>query len=332
MSGTWNLLLRQYLQHIAPAMCLGFALDFAVGDPVGIPHPVRWMGRWISFLEQRLRNLENDPKKQRRKGALLVMAVLMPTAGISILLFAGMEWLHPLAGLLVETVLCAYMLAARDLARAGTAVFVPLQEGDLSGARKAVSMIVGRDTDCLSEAGICRAAVESVAESASDGVIAPLFYMALLGPVGAVCYKAVNTMDSMIAYRNERYRYFGTAAARLDDVANYVPARIGAQLMIAAAFFLRLDARNAFRIYRRDRRKHASPNAAQMESTAAGALRIQLAGNASYFGTLVEKPTIGDPDREIEAEDILRGIHMMYLSSVLALFLFLCFRIVGEWI
>ena len=200
-------------------------------------------------------------------------------------------------------------------------VYDRLKEKDLPGARRAVSMIVGRDTAHLDEAGVTKAAVETVAENTSDGVIAPMFYLMIGGPAAGWIYKAVNTMDSMVGYKNERYRFFGTAAARLDDILNYLPSRLSALLMIAAGALLKLDARGAYRIWRRDRRNHASPNSAQTESVMAGALNLQLAGDAFYFGKLTKKKTIGDDIRRIAPEDIPRANRLMLTASVLGLLL-----------
>ena len=195
-----------------------------------------------------------------------------------------------------------------------------LKAGEVEAARRAVSMIVGRDTANLTAEGITKAAVETVAENASDGVIAPLCWMFVLGPVGGVFYKAVNTMDSMVGYRNEKYLYFGRAAARLDDLVNWIPARLTALFFVLAAYILPgLDGAGAWRIWRRDRRCHKSPNSAQGESACAGALGVQLAGDAWYFGVLHRKPTIGDDTRPVEPEDIVRVNRMMYAAFLLAL-------------
>ena len=211
------------------------------------------------------------------------------------------------------------MLAARCLCKESMKVCKAAKAGDTEEARKAVSMIVGRDTAVLDRDGIIRAAVETVAENTSDGVTAPLFYMGLGGAVGALFYKSVNTMDSMIGYRDEKYADIGRFAAKLDDVLNYIPSRLTALLMSAAAPVVGLDGRNALRIWRRDRRKHASPNSAQTESACAGALHVRLAGDAWYFGKLHKKPYIGDDDRPVEAEDIRRANRLMYAASVLML-------------
>lgn len=314
---TWSTVLR--LDTLA--ILLGFVLDLLFGDPIGRCHPVCLIGNLITSLEARLLR-EKDPDAVKfRKGILLVCAVcaaaFIVTAGILFLPSLTDGRAGQVLYLLLASVLCDTTLAMRDLYRESMAVRASL--GDLQKARKAVSRIVGRDTQMLDEAGVIRAAVETVAENTTDGVIAPLFYLLLGGPAFAMVYKAVNTMDSMIGYRNDRYLYFGRAAAKLDDVLNYIPARLAALLWIAAAWICREDARGALRIWRRDRRCHESPNSAQTESACAGSLGVRLAGDAVYFGKMKKKPTIGDPDREIGPDDIRRANRMMFTASALAL-------------
>ena len=229
---------------------------------------------------------------------------------------------------MAEGFMCYQILAVKSLKTESDKVYRALKEEGIEAGRNAVSMIVGRDTDSLDEVGVTKAAVETVAENTSDGVIAPLFYMMIGGAVLGFAYKAINTMDSMIGYKNEKYQYFGTAAARLDDAANYIPARLSAWLMIGAAGILGLDWRNAIRIYQRDRHNHKSPNAAQTESVMAGALDIRLAGNAWYFGKLYEKPSIGDAIRAVEPEDIRRSHKLLYGTAVLAAGVFLTAKVV----
>ena len=314
---TWSIVLR--LDTLA--ILLGFVLDLLFGDPIGRCHPVCLIGNLITSLEARLLR-EKDPDAVKfRKGILLVCTVcaaaFIVTAGILFLPSLTDGRAGQVLYLLLASVLCDTTLAMRDLCRESMAVRASL--GDLQKARKAVSRIVGRDTQMLDEAGVTRAAVETVAENTTDGVIAPLFYLLLGGPAFAMVYKAVNTMDSMIGYRNDRYLYFGRAAAKLDDVLNYIPARLAALLWIAAAWICREDARGALRIWRRDRRCHESPNSAQTESACAGSLGVRLAGDAVYFGKMKKKPTIGDPDREIGPDDIRRANRMMFTASALAL-------------
>ncbi len=317
------LLLRH---HILLSVLIGFAVDCIVGDPEKLPHPVRWMGTLISALDVRLHRYADSPRKQRAKGALLVLCVCGATAGLSALAVSAAFRVHVLAGIAVESLMCAQCIAARNLMDASMKVFRALRDGDIPAARTAVSMIVGRDTATLSAQGITKAAVETVAENANDGVVAPLFYLLLGGPVCGMVYKAINTMDSMIAYKNRRYRFFGTVAARCDDAAGFVPARLCALAMIAAAFLFCFDGKNAWKVFLRDRYKHESPNAAQTESACAGALRVQLAGDASYKGVVEHKPLLGDALRPVEAQDIPRSDVLMYGAAGICLCAFAALR------
>lgn len=266
--------------------------------------------------------LSGSKGKERIGGGLLVLIVIVISAAVpGVVLYAAYEYSFTL-GLVIESFMCYQILATRSLKVESDKVYLALMHEGIEGARKAVSMIVGRDTQNLTEEGVTKAAVETVAENTSDGVIAPLMYMMIGGAVLGFAYKAVNTMDSMVGYTNEKYQYFGTAAARLDDVVNYIPARISAWLMIAAAWILGMDAGSARRIYLRDRYHHKSPNSAQTESVMAGALGVQLAGDAWYFGTLHKKPTIGDAVRPVEALDIRRAHKLLYGTAVLAVIVF----------
>ena len=298
----------------------GFVLDAIFADPAWLPHPVVMMGRCISALEKRLRAaLPTTPQGELLGGG--IVAAVLPLG--TLLVTGAACWLaaklHPALGLALQMFWCGQALAAKGLKQESMNVYKELQKGDLTAARKAVARIVGRDTQRLDRAGVTRAAVETVAENFSDGVAAPLFYFFLGGAPLALCYKAINTMDSMVGYRNERYLYFGRWAARLDDGANWLPARLSALLLVAAAWLLGEDGRGAWRIWRRDRHNHASPNAAQTEAAMAGALGVQLAGPAWYFGIRVEKPTIGEHQRPIVPEDILRSNRLLYGGSVLCL-------------
>ena len=328
------------------AFVSGFFLDCLFGDPYWMPHPVRFMGNLISFLDKKLmgEKHQGEEKKadakngtgvkdattiqnERRKGILLVICVLAATALVSGVIFFGAYAIHPIAGFVIEAIMTYQILAARCLQKESTKVYRALQEADLPKARYAVSMIVGRDTNVLDEAGVARAAVETVAESTSDGVIAPMLYTALGGPVLGMLYKAVNTMDSMVGYKSSRYLYFGRTAAKLDDVVNWIPARISALLLILGCACLKLfhfgketsiyDTRRAYRIWRRDARKHASPNAGHTESACAGALGIRLAGDTVYANKVIKKPYIGDDIRPVQPEDICRCNHLMYAAAVL---------------
>ena len=305
----------------------GFVLDAIFGDPAWLPHPVVLMGKAITALEKRLRaQFPQTPQGELCGGAVLAAVLPVGTFLITALVCRLAAALHPLAGLAVQMFWCAQALAAKGLAQESRNVYKELQKQDLPAARKAVARIVGRDTQNLTAEGVTKAAVETVAENASDGVIAPLLYMLLGGAPLALTYKAINTMDSMVGYKNTQYLYFGRAAAKLDDIANYLPSRIAALLWVAAAALTGNDAHSAWRIWRRDRRNHASPNSAQTESTCAGALNVQLAGPAYYFGEYYKKPTIGDAVRPIEPEDIRRADRMMYAESLLALALGLLIR------
>lgn len=295
---------------------VGFFLDLLFGDPYWMPHPIRWIGRWIGWLDKRLR-ARTDKEKQKGMGIVLIVCVLIPVAGVSggILWLSGNGWIE--VG--VIAIMSYQILAARCLQVESMKVCNALKNGEVEKARKAVSMIVGRDTSVLDQTGITKAAVETVAENTSDGVIAPLFYLLIGGPVLGFIYKAINTMDSMVGYKNETYMQFGWAAAKLDDIVNWIPSRLSALLMILSAYLLQMDGSRAWKIWRRDRRKHASPNSAQTESVCAGALGVALAGDAVYFGKTVKKPIIGDAIRDIEPKDIQRANRLMYSSEILLL-------------
>ncbi len=305
---------------IGEAVLGGFVLDTLFGDPPWLPHPVVLMGKAISALEKRLRaRMPQTPQGELLGGAVVAFTLPMGTFLLTSLVCLGAAKLSPWLGLAVQMFWCGQALAAKGLAQESTNVYRALIKPDLPAARKAVSRIVGRDTQNLTLEGVTKAAVETVAENASDGVIAPLLYMLLGGAPLALTYKAINTMDSMLGYKNEKYLYFGRAAAKLDDAANYLPSRLAGLLWCAAAALTGNSPKGAWRIWRRDRHNHASPNSAQTESACAGALGVQLAGPAYYFGEYYAKPTIGDPLRPIEPEDIRRANRMMYAESVLAL-------------
>lgn len=298
----------------------GFLLDLLLGDPYFLPHPIRLIGNLITMTEKCLRRkAPGESSREIRQGVALVCVVLVVVATVSAIFIWAAYRLHPWAGFLVECWMTYRILAVKCLKTESMKVYRCIKEENLIQARAAVSMIVGRDTDCLDEEGVAKAAIETVAENTSDGVIAPMLYLALGGPVLGFCYKAVNTMDSMVGYKNEKYLYFGRAAAKLDDVVNFIPARISAWLMIGAAFLSgsEYSGKDAVRIYRRDRRNHASPNSAQTESACAGALGIRLAGDAVYFGQTVRKPYIGEELRRVEYEDIKRTNRLLYGTALL---------------
>ena len=295
------------------ALLTGFLLDHLLGDPMGWPHIVRGFGWVIARLETMLYPMKN----KRLGGSLLVVLVLAVCTGVPAVLLALAWKLSPWAYFVLESVLCWQLLAVKSLKVESRRVYDRLAADDLPGARQAVSMIVGRDTQALDADGVTRAAVETVAENTSDGVAAPLFYMMLGGGVFGCLYKAINTMDSMVGYKNDRYLDFGRCAAKLDDVVNYIPSRLCAAAMVCVAAFCGLDGKNAWRIWRRDRRNHASPNSAQTEAVMAGALNVRLAGDAYYFGKLHKKPYIGDDDREIVPQDILRSHKLLSMTTAL---------------
>lgn len=304
----------------ALAVLGGFGLDLLLADPAWMPHPVVGMGRAIAALEKRLRRLfPATPAGERAAGRVLAAALPLGTFALAAVALALAYRLHPAAGFALETLWCWQALALRGLADESGKVYAQLAKGDLPAARRAVSRIVGRDTGSLTAAGVTKAAVETVAENFSDGVAAPLFYLLIGGAPLGLAYKAVNTMDSMVGYKNKTYLHFGRAAARLDDAANFLPSRLAALLWIGAAGLAGFDGRGAWRIWRRDRLRHASPNSAQTESACAGALGVQLAGPAWYFGEYYDKPTIGDDTRPVEPADILRADRMLYLAGFLAL-------------
>ncbi len=305
------------------ALFIGFLIDLIVGDPQGLPHPVRLVGKLIEALEKRLRAaFPKSPGGEFRAGLLLVVVVTGASTGAVLLLLWLCGLVSPVLSFALETLLCWQFLAVKSLRVESMKVYRALKEGDIAGARRAVSMIVGRDTEGLDEAEVARAAVETVAESASDGIVAPLVFMALGGAPLGMLYKAANTLDSMVGYLNDRYLYFGRAAARTDDVLNFVPARLAGVLMCLAAYVSGFDGRNAFRIFFRDRKKHKSPNSAHTEAACAGALGLRLGGTNFYFGEPVEKPHIGDALRPIEAEDIKRANRLAYDTAFIGLLVF----------
>lgn len=297
-------------------MLVGFVIDIFVGDPYNFPHPIRAIGTLIAKLEKFVRERF---KNLRKGGVFLALIVLIVSTLVPLAVLFVCHKINIYLGLAVESVMCWQLVAARCLQKESMKVCRAVEEKDIEKARKAVSMIVGRDTDVLDETGIVKAAVETVAENTSDGVTAPIMYIALGGVPLGFFYKAANTMDSMIGYTNEKYNDIGRFAAKLDDVLNFIPSRLTALAMILSAYLLGADGKNAAKIWKRDRRKHASPNSAQTESVCAGALDIRLAGDAYYFGELHKKEFIGDDIRTPESEDIRRANRLMYCTSVIVL-------------
>ena len=307
------------LKYHAVALMAGFILDLLFGDPNWMYHPVIFIGKTISFLEKNIRKiLPKTPAGELAGGVALVLITLIVSGGIPCIILYAAGLIHPVIQWAAGAFMCYQLLAVKCLRDESMKVYDALKRGTIEDGRHAVSMIVGRDTQALDEKGVVKAAVETVAENFSDGVLAPMLYMLIGGPVLMFIYKGINTMDSMVGYKNDRFLYFGRCAAKLDDAANFIPSRIAGIMLILAAYIGRFSGRDARRIFLRDRRKHASPNSAQTESAAAGALQIQLAGNAYYFGKLHEKQFIGDPVREIEVDDIKRMNNLMYIASTLS--------------
>ena len=305
------------------ALILGFFLDLFIGDPHDFPHPVVLIGKLIDVTEKGMRKI--FPKTVRGENfagaAIWLIVVIVSTALPTLLLWLAYgvsRWL----GLALETIMCAQILATKSLRQESMKVYQALQTGDLEKARHAVSMIVGRDTQRLDEAGVARAAVETVAENTSDGIIAPMLFLAIGGAPLGFFYKAVNTMDSMLGYVEMPYKNVGLVPAKMDDLFNFLPARISALLMLAAGALLGMDGKNGWKIFKRDRYNHASPNSAQTESVCAGLLGLRLAGDAWYHGVLHKKKYIGDPLREIEPEDIPKACRLLYATAFLGLVVF----------
>ena len=314
------------------AMIIGFGIDRLIGDPHGFPHPVVLIGKLIAALEHALRRVFPKNESGERTAGLLLWILVVLISGITpALILFGCHRISPYLRLAVESVMCWQILAAKSLRDESMNVYYALETGDIEKSRRAVSMIVGRDTERLDDAGVTRAAVETVAENTSDGVIAPLFFLAIGGAPLGFFYKAVNTMDSMLGYVEPPYKNIGRVPAKMDDVVNFIPARISALLMLAAGFFLRLDVKNGWKIFRRDRFNHASPNSAQTESVCAGLLGLRLAGDAWYHGALHKKKYIGDALREIEHNDIPRACRLMYATAWTALIIFSVIRFMILW-
>ena len=315
------------------AILVGFIMDLLIGDPHWMYHPVRLIGKLITFLELLLRKIFPKTKDGEQKAGFVLVVLV---CGISVFTVWGlMKLAYDLnfwCGFLLEVIMCYQLFAVRSLKDESMKVYKELVKSDLEASRKAVSMIVGRDTQSLTVEGVTKAAVETIAENTSDGTLAPVLYMFIGGPVLGWFYKAVNTMDSMVGYKNEKYIHFGRYAAKFDDVMNYIPARLCGLLMIFASYILKMDWKNAKKIFLRDRFNHASPNSAQTEAVMAGALRIQLAGDAWYFGKRYEKPTIGDALRPVEIEDIPRANRLLYATAIVSFIIFGIVRLLLQFI
>ena len=315
------------------AILVGFIMDLIIGDPHWMYHPVRVIGKLITLLEDMLRKTFPKTKDGERKAGFVLVVLV---CGISVFTVWGLMklayYLNFWCGFLLEVIMCYQLFAVRSLKDESMKVYKELAKQDLEASRKAVSMIVGRDTENLTIEGVTKATVETIAENTSDGTLAPMFYMFIGGPVLGWFYKAVNTMDSMVGYKNEKYLNFGRYAAKFDDVMNFIPARLCGWLMILASMFLKMDWKNAKKIFVRDRFNHASPNSAQTEAVMAGALRIQLAGDAWYFGKRYEKPIIGDALRPVEIEDIPRANRLLYATAIVSLIIFSVIRLLLQFL
>ncbi len=296
-----------------------FALDLTLGDPARLPHPVRLIGGMIRAAEKTLRGFTSSPASEKAAGLFLVIAIVLPVYAISHIIILYAFKASSLTGIFVSALMAYFTLAARGLGDAATAVLRRLDAGDAAGARTELSMVVGRDTENLDEREIVRAAVETTAENTSDGVVAPLFYLALGGPALAMAYKAINTLDSMVGYRNERYLYFGRASAKMDDVANFIPSRITAALICLAAGLLPgFSCGRALKILFRDGRSHPSPNSGYPEAAMAGALGVRFGGPSTYAGRISQKPYIGDDINDLHKKNIALSVRLMYCCSVLS--------------
>lgn len=307
------------------ACLIGFLLDLILGDPQWFRwHPIRLIGQWIDICERLVRKWFGTKEKQLFvAGIVLALMVMVVSTGIPVLILIVCYRIHVFLGIGIESILCYFIYATKSLKTESMKVYDALETKDIQASRKAVSMIVGRDVDRLDETGVAKAAVETVAENTSDGVIAPIFYTMLGGAAAGFLYKSINTMDSMIGYKNDKYLFLGRFAARLDDVVNFIPARLSAFLMLlAAAISPKMDAKKAWHVYKRDRKKSSSPNAGQTEAVCAGALQIQILGPAYYFGVLHDKPSIGEPMEPVEPLTIKRVNQLMYMTAWLAVLLF----------
>lgn len=308
------------------ACLVAYLLDLRLGDPPTWPHPVRWIGNFITFLQGRIRAFCHTTTSLYIGGACLWLIVVGVSWGATYALLAFLTQINPWLSWAAQVWIIYTLLAGRCLSDAAMAVYVALQNGSLEECRRQLSYIVGRDTSELDRPQVTRAVVETVAENSVDGVIAPLFFLFIGGVPLMMAYKAVNTLDSMVGYRTEKYRAIGCVSARMDDLANLIPARLSWLLLSLAARLLCLNGKQAFKIGWRDRHLHKSPNCAWSEATVAGALGIRLGGPNKYFGELVDKPWIGDEEREIDIQDIRLSIRLMMTASALALALFALVR------
>lgn len=301
------------------SLIIGYILDLIIGDPQGYPHPIRLIGKLIEYVEKSLRKKCKSQNDELIAGILLWCTVVFLSFIIPYLILYAASKINLVLNIVVESIMCYYILAVKSLKKESMKVFYALENNDMDEAKHYLSFIVGRDVENLSSSQIAKAAVETVAENTADGVIAPMIFTMLGGAPLGFLYKGINTLDSMVGYKNEKYINMGKFSAIADDMANYIPSRISALLMILSSYILKMDYRNAYRIFKRDRYSHKSPNSAQTESVCAGALNIMLGGNSYYSKILVEKPPIGDSKKQVEAEDIKRANKLMYATSILCM-------------
>lgn len=302
-------------------MVIAYLLDLVIGDPYSFPHPVRFIGNLIRFTEGKIRIIFKS-KKQLKIGGFLLWTITVGFTALVTNLILNLLCINNIFYVIIASIILYTTLSTKCLANEAKKIYEVLKTGDIEKSRKQLSYIVGRDTTSLNENEIIRATVETVAENTVDGIISPMMYGFIGGPVLAMAYKAINTLDSMVGYKNEKYGDIGFASAKIDDIANFIPARITPFFMMIASFILGFNSKKSIKIAMRDRKNHKSPNCAYAEGAVAGALEVQLGGTNMYFGEKVYKPTIGDKDRELEAEDILRTNKIMYLTSFIALVIF----------
>ncbi|QSX06338.1 cobalamin biosynthesis protein CobD [Sedimentibacter sp. zth1] len=315
--------------HNLISLVLGYILDLIIGDPQNAPHPIRLIGSFISKLENKLRCKCKNEKDEYKSGVILWFVVVFISFLIPFFIITlAYRYLPVVVAIIIDAIMCYYILATKCLKVESMKVYAKLKQGNIMEARKFLSYIVGRDTKSLDETEIVKACVETVAENTSDGVIAPLLFILIGGAPLGFMYKAINTLDSMVGYKSEKYINMGRFSAKADDIANYIPARISAYLMIVASFIIKLDYKNAYKIYKRDRYNHLSPNSAHTESVCAGALDIKLAGGSYYGGTFVEKPTIGDDIRKIQLDDVKISNKLMYATSWLCFFVGILIKLI----
>lgn len=316
--------------YILISILIGFLLDLIIGDPKWIYHPIRIIGNGISIGEKIIRKVIK--RNELLGGILLSFIIIILSTSIPYAVLYVLGGYKIYLKVIVEAIFISQIMATKSLKTESMKVYKCLEKNDILNSRKYLSYIVGRDTKCLNKEEIVKATVETIAENASDGVVAPLFYIFIGGAPLGFLYKAINTLDSMIGYKNEKYFYFGKFAAKLDDIFNFIPAIISSYIMIFASFILKFDYKNAFKIYRRDKYNSSSPNSAKTESVAAGALNIQLLGDAYYLGKLVKKKTIGDKNRNVNIEDIILMNKLMYKVAIFSFIIFFIIRTLGVFI